>query len=296
MTATECSPPSKSGRIAGGNTKPEITEAAWRTSGDVASIYQEQVVPALMEEWAPRVADAAEIRPGDRVLDVCCGTGVLTRAAASRAGLGAVVKGLDLSPRMLAVAARLSPSLSWYEGSAEALPFPDESFDAVVSQFGLMFVSNPALALREMMRVLAPGGRLAVAVWAPLSDTPAYAAEVALVERLAGSTAAGVLRAPFALGDRARFAELFREAGIPDATVALHQGPGAFPSIRTMVELDLRVLLPMMDINLDEELIAEILRRAEQELGPHVTHAADKMVFASPAVLGTAVKRANRSR
>jgi SAM-dependent methyltransferase len=249
-----------------------------------------------MEEWAPRVADAAEIRPGDRVLDVCCGTGVLTRAAASRAGLGAVVKGLDLSPRMLAVAARLSPTLSWHEGSAEALPFADESFEAVVSQFGLMFVSNPALALQEMMRVLAPGGRLAVAVWASLSDTPAYAAEVSLVEKLAGSAAAAVLRAPFALGDPARFADHFREAGIPDATIALHQGPGAFPSIRTMVELDLRVLLPMMDIKLEEELIAEILQRAEQELGPHVTHAGGKVVFASPAMLGTAVKSASRSR
>src|SRR5687768_9954218 len=166
-----------------------MTEPTWRASADAATIYQDQVVPALMEEWAPRVVDAAEIRPGQHVLDVCCGTGVLARAAATRTGRNGAVTGLDLSPRMLAIAARLSPTLQWREGSADSLPFPDESFDAVVSQFGLMFVPDRVLALREMMRVLKPGGRVAVAVWTSLSDTPAYEAEVTLVERLAGSAA-----------------------------------------------------------------------------------------------------------
>jgi ubiquinone/menaquinone biosynthesis C-methylase UbiE len=140
-----------------------MTDATWNPRDGAASIYQDLIVPALMEEWAPRVADAAEIRPGQRVLDVACGTGVLTRAAATRTGPSGAVTGLDLSPRMLEVAARLSPALTWHRGSAEALPFQDESFDAVVSQFGLMFVPDPTLALREMMRVLTRGGRLAVA-------------------------------------------------------------------------------------------------------------------------------------
>jgi SAM-dependent methyltransferase len=272
-----------------------MTDPSWHATADAATIYQDVVVPALMEEWAPRVAAAAEIRPGQRVLDVACGTGVLTRAAAIRTGQSGAVSGLDLSPRMLAVARRLSPTLTWREGSAEALPFPDESFDAVVSQFGLMFIPDPALALREMMRVLKPGGRLAVAVWASLSDTPAYAAEVALVERLAGSAASGPLRAPFVLGDRAQLAELFLAAGIPDAKVALQQGRGEFPSIRAMVELDLRVFLAMMDVVLDEDRIAEILREAETELRPFVSYEGGKVVFASPAILGTAVKPARHS-
>lgn len=267
-----------------------MTRPTWHSTDDTAVIYQDQVVPALMEEWAPRVASAAEIRPGQRVLDVACGTGVLTRAAAVRAGPSGAVTGLDLSPGMLAVAARLSPTLTWQEGSAEALPFPDESFDAVVSQFGLMFVSDPPAALREMMRVLKPGGRLAVAVWASLVDTPAYAAEVALVERLVGVDAAIPLRAPFVLGERARLAEHFLAAGIPDATIGLHQGRGAFPSIRTMVELDLRILLPAMGFALEEERIAEIVREAEMALRPFVTDEGGKAVFASPAMIGTAVK------
>src|SRR5688572_25313586 len=191
-----------------------MPEPTWRATSDAASIYQDQIVPALMEEWAPRVADAAAIRPGQRVLDVACGTGVLTRAAAGLAGPTGAVTGLDLSPRMLAVAESLSPNLTWRQGSADALPFPDETYDAVVSQFGLMFFPDPPSALREMMRVLVPGGRLAVAVWASLTDTPAYAAEVALVERLAGTAAAAPLRAPFVLGDAERLAAHFHAAGI----------------------------------------------------------------------------------
>ena len=267
-----------------------MTDPTWHATVDAATIYQDQVVPALMEHWAPRVADAADIRPGQRVLDVGCGTGVLTRELALRTGPGGAVTGLDSSPRMLAIAQRLSPALEWREGFAEVLPFPDGSFDAVVSQFGLMFFPDPAQALREMMRVLKPGGRLAVAVWASLKHTPAYAAEVALVEELAGAKAAAPLRAPFVLGDPARLAELFLAAGIGGATCALHQGTGGFPSIRIMVELDLRVLLPLMDVALDEERIAEILRRAETELRPFVADEGGKAVFASPAILGTAVK------
>ena len=269
-----------------------MNDPSWHATNDAATIYQDQVVPALMEEWAPRVVAAAGIRLGQRVLDVACGTGVLARAAAIRTGSSGLVTGLDLSPRMLAVAARLSPTLTWQEGSAEALPFPDEAFDVVVSQFGLMFVPDPTLALREMLRVLTPGGRLAVAVWASLSDTPAYEAEVAIVERLAGAAAGAPLRAPFILGDQARFAEHFRAAGISGATIAMHQGRGKFPSIRTMVELDLRVLLPMMDVALEEAQIDEILRHAEADLRPFVTEEGGNVVFASPAVIGTAVKPA----
>jgi SAM-dependent methyltransferase len=257
---------------------------------EAATSYQDHLVPALMEEWAPRVADAAGIRRGDRVLDVACGTGVLARAAASRVAHDGAVTGLDLNPGMLAVAARLSPTIRWQQGSAQALPFPAQSFEAVVSQFGLMFFPDPVEALREMMRVLVPGGRLAVAVWASLADTPAYAAETALVDRLAGTAAGDALRAPFRLGEDGRVTELFAEAGITRAAVSLQRGRGRFPSIRTMVEVDLRGWLPIMGVELDEKLIAEILQQAEDALRPHVTEEAAGVAFDSPAVLATATK------
>jgi SAM-dependent methyltransferase len=255
-----------------------------------ATSYQDLLVPALMEEWAPRVADAARIRPGDQVLDVACGTGVLTRAAADRAGPTGTVTGLDLDPGMLAVAAHLSPTLRWQRGSAVALPFRDHSFDAVVSQFGLMFFPDPAAGLREMMRVLVPGGRLALAVWASLADTPAYAAEVALVDRLADGAAADALRAPFELGEATRLSELCARAGLPAAQIEFRQGRGCFPNIRIMVEADLRGWLPLMGIVLGEDLIEEILRQAEPALQRFVTLDAGGVTFASPALLVTATK------
>lgn len=276
------------GEAEAGNTGNRMTDRTLHEQIAKATSYQDQLVPALMEEWAPRVADAAGIRPGHRVLDVACGTGVLARAAASRAGPGGAVTGLDLDPGMLAVARRLSPTLRWQQGAAETLPFSDQSFEAVVSQFGLMFASDPAVALREMMRVLVPGGRLAVAVWASLADTPACAAEVTLVDRLAGAAAADVLRAPFVLGEAGRLADLCLAAGIPEATITLQQGRGIFPSIRSMVEVDLRDWLPVMGVVLEEDLVAAILREAEVALAPFVTDDGASVAFASPALLVTA--------
>jgi SAM-dependent methyltransferase len=166
-----------------------------------ADIYEEFFVPALFAAWPGPVADAAGIGPGQKVLDVACGTGVLAREAASRVRPGGTVTGLDRNDGMLAVARRKAPEIEWRQGEAEALPFPDGRFDAVVSQFGLMFFEDRVLALAEMWRVLGPGGRLAVAVWDALERTPGYAAMTALLQRLFGARIADALRAPYCLGD-----------------------------------------------------------------------------------------------
>lgn len=237
---------------------------------DAATAYEESFVPALFGAWAPRVASAAGLRPGQRVLDVACGTGVLAREAALRVAPGGSVVGLDPDPGMLAVAERVAPQIEWRRGAAEALPYPAGSFDAVVSQFGLMFFADRVGALREMLRVLAPGGRLAVAVWDGLERVPAYAAEVELVGRLAGEPAAAALRMPFALGPRAGLADLFVAAGVAGVAVYTAPGTASFPSIRWMVEADLRGWLPLVGVELPEEVIRRILSEADDALGPHV--------------------------
>jgi SAM-dependent methyltransferase len=91
---------------------------------------------------------------------------------------------------MLAVARRKYPSIDWRDGRAESLPFADARFDAVLSQFGLMFFVDKVAALREMRRVLRPRGRLAVAVWDALEQSPGYAAFAALLQRLFGAATA----------------------------------------------------------------------------------------------------------
>lgn len=237
---------------------------------DAARAYEALMVPALFGQWAPQVADAAQIRPGQRILDLACGTGILAREAASRTGPNGFVAGLDPSPGMLEVARQLAPAVEWRQGVAESLPFPDQSFDAVVSQFGLMFFSDRRAALHQAFRVLAPEGGLAVAVWDALDNIPAYTAEVALLERLAGRQAADALRAPFVLGERQALVGLFAEAGFASVEATTVRGLARFPSVRVMVEADLRGWLPVMGVALPEAQIARILVEAEQVLAPYV--------------------------
>ena len=248
-----------------------MSEPSLQAQIDAAKAYEALMVPALFGQWALKVADAAQIRQGQRVLDVACGTGILAREAASRNGPTGFVAGLDPSPGMLEVAKLLAPTVEWQQGVAESLPFPDHSFDAVVSQFGLMFFSDRREALRQALRVLTPEGCLAVAIWDTLDNIPAYAAEVTLLERLAGRQAADALRAPFVLGDRQDLVTLFAEAGVASVKVTTDQGRAQFPSARVMVEADLRGWLPVMGVVLPEEQIARILEEAELVLRPYVT-------------------------
>jgi SAM-dependent methyltransferase len=244
-----------------------MNEAIPQAEIDAAGAYEALMVPALFGPWSWRVADAAQIAPGHRVLDIACGTGVLAREAAARAGVTGTVTGLDPNRAMLEVARRLDPDIDWRHGLAESLPFAARSFDRVVGQFGLMFFEDRL----EALRVLHPEGLLAVAVWDALENTPAYAAEVALLQRLAGQPAADALRAPFVLGHVQDLVQLFADAGVGSIDVATARATARFPSVRVMVEADLRGWLPVMGVVLPEPQIARILEEAEQVLAPYVS-------------------------
>jgi ubiquinone/menaquinone biosynthesis C-methylase UbiE len=258
-----------------------------QVTSSAAEVYEEFFVPALFQEWSDRVADAITLRAGDRVLDVACGTGVLTRAVAARVGPSGAAIGLDVNEGMLAVARRKAPRLDWRSGRAEALPFDTESFDAVVSQFGLMFFEDRRAALAEMLRVLRHGGRLAVAVWDSLDRTPGYATVTQLLQRLFGDRVADALRAPFALGDPGAVRSLFASAGIPRATVTTVKGTARFPSIKAWMYTDVKgwTLADMID----DAQLARLLDEAEKALRPFL--AADGTVaFEAPAHIVTATK------
>jgi SAM-dependent methyltransferase len=253
-----------------------------------AEIYEEFFVPALFEEWPPRVLDAARTRPGQRVLDVACGTGVLAREAARRVGHDGSVTGIDRNEGMLAVARRQTPAIQWQNGVAEALPAASEAFDTVVCQFGLMFFDDRAAALKEMWRVLRPGGGLAVAVWDDLEHSPGYAAMVVLLDRLFGKRIADELRAPFALGDANALASLLEGSGIPGVEIATYAGIARFPSLGDWVRTDIKgwTLADLIDDAQYELLLAE----SRQALAALVGHDGT-VAFASPAHIASAVKR-----
>jgi SAM-dependent methyltransferase len=126
------------------------------------------VAADLVGPLGPRVVDAARVGPSDRVLDIAAGTGNAAIAAAAR---GATVVAGDLTPELLATGRSLAEArgltLTWDVADAEALPYPDDSFDVVVSAIGIMFAPHHQAAADEALRVCRPGGRLAFAGWTP---------------------------------------------------------------------------------------------------------------------------------
>lgn len=257
-----------------------------QVSRNAADVYEAFFLPALFQQWASRVAEAADIQANDRVLDVACGTGVLARTVAERIGPQGVV-GLDLNEGMLEVAKRQAPEISWQQGRAEALPFDNGSFDKVVSQFGLMFFHDRVAALCEMQRVLKPGGQMTIAVWDGLEDTPGYAAMTELLQHLFGDDVADALRAPFVLGDRQMLHALFAEAGITDIHIVTHEGAARFPSLESWVYTDIKGWTLAEMIN--DAQYKVLLKEAKRVLQKFVT--ADGMVmFSAPAHIVTASK------
>jgi len=253
-----------------------------------AEVYEEQFVPALFRPFSAAVASAARLRPGQHVLDVACGTGVLACTAAERVGRRGKVTGLDASAEMLAVARRKSVLVEWLEGRAESLPFGDESFDAVVSQFGMMFFDDCARALREMNRVLRSHGRLAVAVCDAVERSPGYGTLASLLEQLFGVSVATAFRAPFAIGDTALLGELCREAGLADPEIMREVATVRFPSIDALVSTERACVWTLGGI-LDDAQFERLLSAARSELRPFVQPDAS-VAFEMPALVITAAK------
>jgi SAM-dependent methyltransferase len=249
-----------------------------------ALVYEEFFVPALFGQWPERVLDSAGIEPGHRVLDVGCGTGILARAAARRVGPTGRVVGVDPNEGMLSVARQSPEPVEWRTGVAEQLPLGTGSFDRVLSQFAAMFFTDPGSAFGEMVRVLAPGGTVAIATWASLDEIPGYAAMVDLLDDLLGAEAADALRAPFVLGDPDALRGLLA-GGFPQVTVELHEGTARFDSIEAWVHTDIRGWT--LADTIDDDQYETLLRVATDRLGRFADESG-RVSFPAPALIAVA--------
>ena len=232
--------------------------------------YEDAYVPALFKAWTSPVLDAARLEPGESVLNVACGTGVLAREAAARVGPAGEVAGVDVSDAMLAVARRIEPAIAWRQAPAEDLPYDDETFDAVVGQFALMMFRDPPDAVDEMHRVLVPGGRLAMAVLDALEHAPVHEALVATLERLGHDVAASALRVPFAFGDTRLLTTLFEEAAFGAIAIATEERLTRVTNVRSLVLADVKGWFPVAELVLDEDQLDAFVTEAEQALAPFV--------------------------
>jgi ubiquinone/menaquinone biosynthesis C-methylase UbiE len=246
----------------------------WQLDGSAPELYERYLVPAITSLWARDLIERARPVPGERVLDVACGTGAVTRLAAERVGQGRIV-GLDLNTGMLAVAKTVpaNPAIEWIEGSALDLPFDDGSFDLVLCQLGLQFFPDRPQALKEMKRVLAPSGRLALSVYSAIEHTPAAYAFVRALDRRLGSDASSTKRAEHVFADADELATLVGAAGFGQVQVVTVTQRITFPSVLDYVRFQLIAspmasLLSGRDSTARETAIADIASETKALLDP----------------------------
>jgi len=260
-----------------------------QVSGDAAKIYEEFYLPALFEEWSPLVVEATQMQKGHRVVDVACGTGALTIVVSEQIGPEGSVVGVDINEGMLNIAKTKAPQIDWQMAPAESLPFEDSSFDYAVCQFGLMYFENQNNALREMTRVLRPGGSLAVVVWDKLENNPGLAAEDQLWQQVFGEDAADEV--PYNLGDIQVLKRLFTSSGIADAEIKTHSGTARFSSIENWIYTGVKGWT--QDDAISDDQLEFLLNKAQKQLTSFET-SEGTVAFPTSAHIVKARKQFNR--
>jgi SAM-dependent methyltransferase len=193
----------------------------WNSESAYQWIAQETFLDATMAEILVRLLERTDIRPNEILLDVGCGTGASTLAAAIKTGPAGHVTGLDIAEQLLNRARQRSDdaglsNTSFIQADAQTHPFVPESFDAIISRFGVMFFDNPVAAFANMARGLKPEGRLVFAAWGPAAGNPwFYIPRDAAIARLGKPAPADPFApGPFTLQDVERVTKLLEQAGL----------------------------------------------------------------------------------
>lgn len=167
-----------------------MSEAPLFAATTFTEIYERALVGPLFRPFAEQLLARLQPTPEDTLIDVACGTGIVARLARERLGPDARIVGVDIAPAMLAVAQSVDHTIDWRQGNATALPVDTaERFTLLTCHQGLQFMPDKTAVVREMRRVLAPGGRLGIATWRSLDDLPRVRELNAVVERHVGPIA-----------------------------------------------------------------------------------------------------------
>jgi ubiquinone/menaquinone biosynthesis C-methylase UbiE len=205
-------------------------------------MYEQWLVGPLFRPFAEVLIERANLTAGDKILDVACGTGIVARLAKERLGENGRVVGVDVSPQMLAVARTVSPGIDWREGNAGALPIEDaERFDVVFCHQGLQFFPDKPAALTEFRKALNGGGRLVVAVWKSLDESPFFRESHALAERRLGA----FVDRRHSFGDASALERVIADASFEDARVESVMRTIRFSDPATIVRMNTMALVGM---------------------------------------------------
>ena len=193
-----------------------MSEAQLFASMTFPEIYERVLVQPLFRPFAEAVVERLKPVPGDSLIDVACGTGIVARIARQTLGSSARIVGVDVAAPMLAVARTVDASIDWREGNAVALPVREgESFSLLACHQGLQFFPDKPTAVREMQRALAPDGRMAIACWRSLQDIPAALELNEIAERHVGP----IVDSRHSFGNAADLQALLTDNGFHDCRV-----------------------------------------------------------------------------
>ena len=277
---------------------PQMTSSTWGAafgSADMSAmqVYDDVLVPRLFTPWARLLLDELHVEKGEAVLDVACGPGSVTRLAAAAVGSLGLVTGCDLSPAMLAIArskppAAASAPIDYHEAPADRLPVADAGYDVAVCQQGLQFFPDRAAALAEMRRALRPDGRIGIAVWSSIEETPPLAALEASIREVLGDQLADKYRGgPWGMPRAQDIAELLEAAGFTAVRVTHRTLPLTFDADPSQLMSTLAasgIAADLKEVSADtQDRLAEALARnvGEWVVGASIqSEAASHLAFA----------------
>jgi len=210
-------------------------ESGWPLDGTAPEAYERYIVSAWMGQWAQALIEQAEIKPGNRILDVACGTGIVARKSAYIVGTNGYVAGLDADKNMLQAAKRFAERegvslIDWHQGDATCIPLSKGKYDVVLCQQGLQFFPDRLKALQEMYRIMLQGGRLALSVWRSLDRCPFLAVLADVIGRYLGVQSTAAFYASCSLSNREELRKLLTSAGFQDIRIRLEVQVARFPS------------------------------------------------------------------
>ncbi len=217
------------------------SESGFQLQGSGPEAYERYMVPVHCMSLAEDLIERVSLRPREHVLDVACGTGIVSRYAALRVGTLGHVTGVELNPAMIEVARQAAAyfdQIEFVEGSALELPVPDAHFDVVLCQQAIMFFPDQGRAVQEMYRALKPGGRVGLNVFRTKEFVPSFAFLIQALEKHAGSGAADFMRAPFVMESVAQMRSLFEQAGFTNIEVAIRIDTLRYPSVAHLVRYE----------------------------------------------------------